>query len=119
MRDLLRTGADWLNSKLGEVASHAISYRRVGETALSIPASVGKSVFEESSAYGVFIKTETRDFLILATNLTLGIPLRGDVIADSGILYEVISPTGEPCYRWSDPDGKTLRIHTKEIGLDG
>lgn len=122
MRDILRDGGDWLNSKLGTVAAHSIEYRRAGYDALEISASVGQSNFEEASDYGVLIKTETRDYLVLASlivyDAAVSEPRRGDVVKDGGILYEVLAVANEPCFRYSDPDRKMLRIHTKEIGPD-
>ena len=47
------------------------------------------------------------------------LPRRGDRIRETqgttAFVYEVTAPGKEPCWRWSDPYRKTLRIHTKEV----
>ena len=77
---------------------------------------------------GVGETFESRDFLILATDLVLAgeqtLPRAGDRIRESGspdstsYIYEVLAPGNEPAWRFSDPYRRTLRIHTKQIGVE-
>jgi hypothetical protein len=71
----------------------------------------------------VLVRHESRDFLLLAADLVLDgtstLPQRGDRIyesqGDQTYVYEVTAPAKEPCWRYSDPYRKTLRIHTKQV----
>jgi hypothetical protein len=89
-------------------------------------ATIGKTTFELDDGYGVLVRHESRDFLVLAADLVLAgvpvIPQRGDRIeetqGDATFVYEVSAPAKEPCWRFSDAFRKTLRIHTKEIGTE-
>jgi hypothetical protein len=71
-------------------------------------------------------RIESRDFLILAEDLVLDgtvvLPVRGDRIRETQggkvYVYEVVAPGNEPCWRYSDPFRKTLRIHTKHIATE-
>jgi len=47
------------------------------------------------------------------------LPQRGDRIRETQstqvFVYEVVAPGDEPCWRYSDPYRRTLRVHTKQI----
>ena len=63
---------------------------------------------------------ESRDYLILVADLAAGgitgEPTPGDLIIEADDrTFEVQDIAGEPCWRWSDPYHKTLRIHTKAV----
>jgi hypothetical protein len=68
-----------------------------------------------------------RDFLIHAADLILAgeptLPERGDLIRETQggrtFVYEVMAPGKEPPWRWSDVFRKVLRIHTKQIAVEG
>ncbi len=123
--DLLRRGLEWLERERVRHASRNIHYVRAGES-IQVRATVGKTVFEIRDDYGVAEHTETRDFLILARDLILGgaqaTPKRGDQVreADGGkvFIYEVMAPGKEPEWRYSDLYRHTLRIHTKQVGVE-
>lgn len=101
-------------------------YERGGES-VQIAATVGRTVFEQADDYGVIHRTESRDYLVLATDLVLSgtqtLPRAGDRIRESDgdkvFVYEVMAPGGEPAYRFSDPYRRTLRIHTKQVAEEG
>jgi hypothetical protein len=84
---------------------------------------VGKTTFEVDDGYGVLVRHESRDFLMLAAHLLIDgeplVPERGDRIREAQgqttFVYEVTAPGKEPCWRYSDPYRKTLRIHTKQV----
>jgi hypothetical protein len=41
-----------------------------------------------------------------------------ETVGAAVLVYEVNAPGGEPPFRFSDPDRRTLRIHTKHIGTE-
>jgi hypothetical protein len=124
MADLLETASHWLEEKRTQHLSRTVTYQRGADT-VDVPASIGRTTFEVDDGYGIVQKWESRDFLILAADLVLNgsqtLPQRGDRIqetqAGTTYTYEVLAPGKEPAWRYSDPYRKTLRIHTKQIGV--
>lgn len=122
MSDLLEKAAVWLEDQRSRHASRVVSYVRGGRT-LDLPATVGKTVFEVDDGYGVLVRHESRDFLVLAADLVLDgaviLPQRGDrvheVQGSTTFIYEVTAPGKEPAWRYSDPYRTSLRIHTKQV----
>ena len=124
MADLLETASNWLEEKRTQHLSRTVTYQRGADT-VDVPVSIGRTTFEVDDGYGIVQKWESRDFLILAADLVLAglqtLPQRGDRIqetqAGTTYVYEVLAPGKEPAWRYSDPYRKTLRIHTKQIGV--
>ena len=125
MADLLQQASDWLEAKRTQYASRVVTYAR-GSQSVDIPATIGKTTFEVDDGYGVLVRHESRDFLLLTTDLVLGeqsiLPQRGDRIRETQnqqiFVYEVSAPGKEPCWRYSDAFRKTFRIHTTEIDTE-
>ena len=126
MGDLLQRGSDWLAKQRHEHLTRPVTYRRA-EQSIEVQATVGRTVFRFDDSYGAVIRHVSRDYLIRADDLVIDggtvTPKRGDrieeVIGDSIITHEVMGPgRNEPDWRYSDPQRKTLRIHTKQIGAD-
>ena len=125
MADLLQQASDWLEEKRTQHASRAISYVR-GAQSVDLPATIGKTTFEVDDGYGVLVRHESRDFLVLAADLVLDgapvLPQRGDRVRETQgqqvFVYEVTAPGKEPCWRYSDPYRKTLRIHSKQVDVE-
>ena len=125
MTDLLRKSSDWLEDQRTKHAASAVQYVR-GSQSVELPATIGKTTFEVDDGYGVLVRHESRDFLLLAADLILGdlpmIPERSDRIRETQggttFVYEVSAPGKEPCWRWSDAYRKTLRVHTKQIDTE-
>ncbi len=125
MTDLLQSGSEWLENRRTEHMARPVTYLRGAQTLEGVPATVGKTVFRLDTGYGQSERSEARDYLILASHLTLGVgdapalPEPGDQIVEvaEGVAYtyEVMAPGGEPAWRWSDPFFLTLRIHTKLV----
>lgn len=124
MPDLLQTGSDWLSDQLKAHASRSVSYQR-GSEQVAAQATIGRTLLKLDDGYGgVRMEWTDRDFLIQAADLVLSggatLPQRGDQIRETNGLtasvYEVMAPGREPPWRWSDPYGKLLRIHTKYVG---
>ena len=122
MAKLLEKASEWLENRRTRHATSMVQYVR-GSRSAAVAATVGKTTFELDDGYGVLVRHESRDFLILAADLVLDDaptrPQRGDRIQETQgsttFTYEVTAPNKEPCWRWSDPYRKTLRIHTKEV----
>lgn len=123
--DLLEHGAAWLEDQRTRHLSRMVTYLR-GTDSVDIVATIGQTTFEQADEYGVVHRTESRDFLVLAADLVLGgnatLPQAGDRIretaGDQTFIYEVMAPGGEPPWRYSDPYRRTLRIHTKHVGME-
>ena len=120
--DLLEQSQEWLTSMNRIFRSRQVIYARGAQTK-EVPALVGKTVFKVDKGYGLFERVEARDFLIEAADLEeFGEPERGDRVMDTlngkVELFEVMSPGGEPHFRYSDPYRKVFRIHTKHVGTE-
>lgn len=123
MGDLLEQAAGWLDGMRTAHLSKPVLYCR-GSDSAEVPATIGKTVFEIDDGSGAVERFESRDFLIAATALALGgaatLPQPGDKVKETAggkvLVYEVMAPGKEPCWRWSDPFRRTLRVHTKQVG---
>ena len=116
MSDLLATASAWLDGRRRSHLSGMVTYRR-GALWAEVRATVGRTTFQTTDDYGAVQEWQSRDYLILAADLAdIGLPQAGDTIVEAdGAAYEVLAPGGEPAWRWSDPYGRTLRIHTKQV----
>ncbi len=122
MTDLLDKASELIADTRREHLAHTVTYRR-GGASVDLPATTGSTQFERADEFGVIHRIESRDFLIAAGDLVLvgtrTLPRPGDRIADTsnGVTheYEVMAPGGEPAWRYSDPQRRTLRIHTKQV----
>ena len=126
MADLLEQASAWLDRMRARHAARPVTYCR-GEQTVEVQATLGRTVFEIADAYGVVEQSESRDFLIAAADLVLGeavtLPERGDRIREpqdgKTFVYEVMAPGKEPHYRFSDVYRRTLRIHTRQVAVEG
>jgi len=116
---VMSKGADWLERQRHTHMTVEVEYRR-GENALTLQATIGRTIFETTDDYGRITKIESRDFLIRACDLVfdtqITTPTAGDKIIEGGVVYEVMSPAGQPDWRYSDINRQALRIHTKQTG---
>lgn len=116
---VMSKGADWLERQRHSHMTVEVEYQR-GENALTLQATIGRTIFETTDDYGRITKIESRDFLIRACDLAIGgqlaTPTAGEKIIEGGFVYEVMSPAGQPDWRYSDINRQTLRIHTKQTG---
>jgi len=125
MTDLLAQGAAWLEAQRHAHCTSAVAYVR-GEASVDLLATIGRTIFEQSDAYGIVERTEARDFLVRAEDLVLdgavALPERGDRVRETVgaqvLVYEVMAPGNEPHYRYSDAYRWTLRIHTKHVDTE-
>lgn len=122
MANLLQTGSSWLADQMKSHASVDVTYVR-GAWQIPVKATIGKTEFELEDGSGAVVRIQSRDYLIQAADLVIAssttLPLAGDRIREvregTTIEYEVLAPGDEPHYRYSDPFGKLLRIHTKLV----
>ncbi len=120
--DLMDRGSAMLGRVRAERLSRPVTYRR-GSDSIELAAAVGSTAFERTDDHSVIHRVESRDYLIAAEALVLAgstaRPAAGDRIEEHGSesvhVYEVAAPAGEPVWRYSDPQRRTLRIHTKLI----
>lgn len=126
MADLLEGGQAWLANQMQKFASRSVVYHR-GANNVAVQATIGRTLLKLDDGYGgVRMEWTDRDFLIPSANLVLNsvavTPEPGDRITETvGLntsVFEVMAYGGEPPWRYSDPFGKLLRIHTKFIGIN-
>lgn len=125
MPDLLETASNWLEDQRHTHLTRTVVYQR-GSEAVELAATVGRTAFEQADEFGVIHRTESRDFLVRASDLVLAtvqtLPKAGDRIRDAAggqtFVYEVMAPGAEPPWRYSDAYRRTLRIHTKHVATE-
>lgn len=116
---VLSKAAEWLETQRHKHMTVEVQYKR-SDLSLTLQATIGKTIFETADDYGHVTKTESRDFLIRASDLVFDgkttTPEDGDRIIEGGFIYEVMSPVNKPKWRYSDINRQTLRVHTKQTG---
>ena len=124
MGNLLETASQWLSDQLDEHVSNEVRYSR-GSLTVELVAGHGRTAFELTDSSGMIISVESRDFLISSALLVLDtvrvLPEVGDRIIETRQsqvhAYEVMRFGSEQHYRFCDPYGHKLRIHTKYVGV--
>jgi len=105
-----------------QVAGVTIVYTRAEVSSEEIPATVGRTMYEKENGGGVYVKSQTRDYLVAAAKLMIGgnaiVPEKGDKITEyvgtQEFVYEVIPLDRNP-WRYLDPDRSYYRIHTQHV----
>jgi hypothetical protein len=128
MTDLLRTGAAWLAAQMKANAGRVVTYCR-GYATVALTATVGRTLMRvQDGRGGGYVEWTDRDYLVTAADLVMDgartEPQRGDLIRDANDaggtdVFEVLAPGGEPPWRYADPHGLMLRIHTKRVAVEG
>ena len=112
---MIKSGIEALRAiQMANVASDVV-YRRLGGGALTVKAVVGRTVFRSTDESGIWTRIETRDFIVGKALIDFE-PQVGDEIEFLGSTYEVLAPSGEPAWRWSDAFHTAYRIHAKHTG---
>ena len=101
----------------------AVTYCRGGAKIEGLRAFVTRADTVSQNANGVLQTAQTRDYIVAASDLVLGgvqiTPEPGDlireVVGDETISCRVVNADDEKCFRESDPEATTLRIHTKQV----
>jgi hypothetical protein len=117
--NLFEKARDWLPAAVQAAAGVSVTYAR-GVTSLAITAVVGRTAFASNQMGGPRIEWGDRDYLITVEDLTIGEPAIGDrvteVIDGTSIVFELVTPdTGEPAWRYSDPQRTVYRLHMKRV----
>jgi hypothetical protein len=110
LREAMTTLRDWRD----EFMSEDIEYIGADGT-VALRARVGFSTATELDDLGDGA-TEVRstDFVFAAGQVT---PRLGDIIAWQGRRYRLSSKSGSPCWRNADNHGVSIRVSTKEEGM--
>ena len=112
---MIKSGIETLRAiQMASVASDVV-YRRLGGDSKTVKAVVGRTVFRSTDESGIWTRIETRDFIVGKALIDFE-PQVGDEIEFLGNTYEVLSPNGEPAWRWSDAFHTAYRIHAKHTG---
>ncbi len=119
---MLEQGAAWLDDQRHTHLTQLVSYQR-GVDVVELAVTIGRTEFEQADEYGVLHRIESRDYILRTADLVLAgetvLPKAGDQIreTDGAVthVYEVMAPSGEPPWRYSDPYRVALRIHTKHV----
>lgn len=122
---LLTAGQAFLAAGMKAAAGRTVTYTR-GGTDYSFAAWPGTQMFarEATTNNAATVERADADYLFTvadakAAGLTLP-PVQGDRITDPSILddrtgapkvFELRTPTGEPCWRYSDAFQTTVRVH--------
>ncbi|MDD5503349.1 MAG: hypothetical protein PHH26_07815 [Candidatus Thermoplasmatota archaeon] len=116
MADLLKDGMEFLDVQRKMYMTEDVIYKR-GESSVNLRATVGKTDFEVGEEGCFKVGSHVVDFLLTATDLVLNgspvLPEMGDEIEYNGKTFTVLHLPSDGFWRWSDPYGKTMRIHTK------
>lgn len=122
---MLLSGLTWLNKQRKAHLAETVTYKR-GAESISISATLGAMTYEVVDDHGLLVKARSSDFLIEAADLVFGggktEPKIGDQIrvtsGDDTLVFEVLDLGGVGVFRYSDPYGKVLRVHAKQIDTE-
>lgn len=117
MTNLLNNGLNWLEQKLLGFCSSPVQYRRDNQT-VTVNAVFGKTDYEVDNESGLRVGSFVWDFLIDAEALAMTPEIGDIVVVVNNKHFEVMNLSGQGCWRWTGPNQKTYRIHTREIGSD-
>jgi hypothetical protein len=85
---MLQRGQTWLSAKLTRFASQQVIYQR-DDLFVELPATIGKSEYEQDDGEGVITRAQVRDFLINTKDLLGSVigtwPRRGDRILETDV----------------------------------
>ena len=112
---MIQSGVEHLRAIQMQSVASEVEYRRLGGEAKTVKAVVGRTVFRSTDVDGIWTRIETRDFIVGKTLIGFE-PQVGDEIEFLGNTYEVLAPSGEPAWRWSDAFHTAYRIHAKNTG---
>ena len=120
--NLIQRAKAWFADTMKAGAGVTVLYSRSGQSPRTITAWVGRTLFSiaEPGSAGNRVEWGDRDYLIAAIDIaSLGEPQRGDriteVLAEGTVVFEVMPPSGEPAWRWSDQQRTVYRVHCKRI----
>lgn len=122
MVDLLEQGTAWLDGVRQTHLSRLVTYQR-GVESVDIAATLGTTTYEVADEAGVIVQAKATDFIVSAEALVIGAVMTKPQVGDrirvpSGtkvLVFEVLDLGGAGHYQPSDPHGRMLRIHAKQV----
>jgi hypothetical protein len=127
--NLLESGAQWLADQMEENVSSEIVYAR-GSQECTLNASLGRTQFEVTDQAGMLQNVDSHDFILRTSEMffddeqfipkaydTIRITRGGVTHGYTVVQYGSMIDTKEQFYRWCDPFGKQLRVHTRYEGV--
>jgi hypothetical protein len=104
---------------LQSAAGTAVTFHR-GNASVSVTAVPGQSALESRSERGAGVTTETRDFLVKASDLVINsavvVPTSGDSITETVGVQVFTYLLVPPFFARHSLDGRYLRLHTTLSG---
>ena len=120
MADLLAQGLAWLDDQRHQHMTRPVTIRR-GADRIDLDATPGRMEFEQSDQSGFLTKTQSAEWVVRTADFTFGgepsEPQVGDQIIDGPLEYEVMAPSGEQAFSYTDASRTSMRIHSKLVGV--
>jgi hypothetical protein len=109
---------------LGTVFGRTITYRRGAESIdLTSRRAVQIGGINGQASDGLYVQSYTAEERFLASDFTLGTPLRGDtieeVIGGETRIYNVVPYDGRVCHRYTDTQRLGMGVATVETSRSG
>jgi hypothetical protein len=97
-----------------------------GEETIEVPATISSTRFRTFDENDNYIYYTSVDFVVTAGRLVFGgvprLPTRSwrvrACVGLSNGTYQLSAPSGEQCFKYDDPHGVSLRLHTLKIGTE-
>lgn len=106
-----------LKARVGVSVTYTRNAGRPTEASETVTAVRGNELEQVTNPGGQAARVDTadRDYLILASDLLMGEPEKGDRITDAGEVFELKPVQGNPAWRWSDHARVIRRVHTTQV----
>lgn len=123
---LMARGMAFLGEKQATAAGVTVTYTRANLSA-TLTVVVGDQQQQAQTrlqTQAAALAWSQRDYLILAADFAdagfTGPPQKGDRVTETvngaATTFELFpGPNGEPCWRWSEAERLTYRVHTKRV----
>lgn len=119
--DMLADAMAWLDGQRRSMLARSVVYER-GTSSVELPATVGRTTYEQTDEAGATVETNVRDFLITASDLVLDgvpiVPAIGDRVyletAEGVEVCEVLDLGGTGHYAPA-LGGQCWRVHTRRV----
>lgn len=127
--NLLEEGSNWLAEQMNENVSSPVVYVR-GSLQCPLDATFAKTQFEVTDQAGMLHNVDSHDFILRSDAMLFDgdkfVPKAFDEVHVTRdgvthrytvVLYGNTMDSTEQVYRWCDPYGKQLRVHTRYEGV--
>lgn len=124
---LLARGMDWLADKTATAGGVSVTYTRANASATltATPGDQQMNALRLGQVQQATSNWTEREYLIAAAALAAagftGPPAIGDRITETvggeAVTFEAMRRDGgQQCWKWSEPERLTYRVHTKRVG---